>query len=211
MDGLPFRDRSEAGAALGAALRGRLVGGHALVLGLPRGGVPVAAQVAAALGSPLDVFVVRKLGAPGQPELAIGAIAGGGVRVLNPALVEQLGVDAAALARVTAHESVELRRREQAYRGDRPAAILTGRTVVLVDDGLATGATMLAAVQAVRAAQPERVVVAVPVGSPEACARAAEAAEDVVCLHAPDRFAAVGRYYRDFAQTTDEQVRALLS
>lgn len=208
---LPFRDRRAAGAALGAELAGRIDGGDVVVLGLPRGGVPVAAEVATALRAPLDVFVVRKLGAPGQPELAIGALASGGVRVLNHGLVEQLRVDAQTLSRVTEAESTELRRREQAYRGDRPPVELTGRTVVLVDDGLATGATVLAAVRAVRAGSPGRVVVAVPVGSPQACERVAEVADDVVCLHAPSSFGAVGAHYLDFRQTTDDQVRALLS
>ncbi len=181
------------------------------MLGLARGGVPVAAGVAAALPAPLDVLVVRKVGAPGQPELAVGAVAGGGVRVLNEDLVRRLRIPEPLLERLVAEELVELRRRELAYRGDRPPAGLTGRTVVLVDDGLATGASMLAAVQAARAERPARVVVAVPVGAPESCARMAEVADEVVCLHAPVRFQAVGAHYVDFSQTTDEEVRRLLA
>lgn len=207
----PFTDRRAAGRELAAALVGRWPDARVIVLGLPRGGVPVAAEVAAALSAPLDVFVVRKLGAPGQQELAMGAIASGGVRVLNSALVRQLGVSAAALDAVADHELVELERRQREYRGDRPPLDLGGRTVVLVDDGLATGATMRAAVQAVRAGRPERVVVAVPVGAPEACAALAEAADEAVCLHAPSSFGAVGTYYSDFTQTTDDQVRELLT
>jgi putative phosphoribosyl transferase len=207
---LPFRDRVEAGDALGSALRARLAGQRVAVLGLPRGGVPVAAQVATALDAPLDVFVVRKLGAPGHPELAVGAIAGGGVRVLNHEVVSHLRVDDDALERVTQQERAELQRREHAYRGDRPPVDVAGRTAVIVDDGLATGATVLAAVAAVRALEPDRVVVAVPVGAPDACHRVAQVADDVVCLHAPRRFGAVGAFYRDFRQTTDDQVQRLL-
>jgi putative phosphoribosyl transferase len=208
---LPFRDRAEAGAALGSTLRDRLGTRGVVVLGLPRGGVPVAAQVAEALEAPLDVFVVRKLGAPGHPELAVGAIAAGGVRVLNSAVVSHLQVDDDALDRVTRQELAELQRRETLYRGDRPAVALAGRTAVVVDDGLATGATMLAAVAALRAAAPDRVVVAVPVGAPDACRRVAGVADDVVCLHAPRRFGAVGAFYRDFRQTSDAEVQRLLS
>jgi putative phosphoribosyl transferase len=208
---LPFRDRAEAGAALAAALRDRFADDRLVVLGLPRGGVPVAAPVAEALHAPLDVFVVRKLGTPGQPELAMGAIASGGVRVLNTALVDRLGIDDDALERVTREESAELRRRERQYRGDRPPVDLAGRTVVLVDDGLATGASVRAAVEAVRAAAPHRIVVAVPVGAPESCARVAEVADDVVCLHSPASFGAVGTYYLDFGQTSDDEVQRLLA
>jgi putative phosphoribosyl transferase len=208
---LPFRDRAEAGAALAAALRDRFADDRLVVLGLPRGGVPVAAPVAEALRAPLDVFVVRKLGTPGQAELAMGAIASGGVRVLNTALVDRLGIDDDALERVTREESAELRRRERQYRGDRPPVDLAGRTVVLVDDGLATGASVRAAVEAVRAAAPHRIVVAVPVGAPESCARVAEVADDVVCLHSPASFGAVGTYYLDFGQTSDDEVQRLLA
>lgn len=209
VDSLPFRDRPAAGRALGAALRDRH-DSSAVVLGLPRGGVPVAAEVAAALQAPLDVYVVRKLGAPDQPELAMGAIAGGGVRVLNEGLVHRLGVSGDAVEQVAAAELVELLRREHEYRGDQPPPELAGCTVLLVDDGLATGATMRAAVEAVRAARPERVVVAVPVGSPDACALVGAVADEVVCLHSPESFGTVGAHYADFTQTTDEQVRRLL-
>lgn len=207
---LPFADRADAGVALGSALTGRVEGDDVVVLGLPRGGVPVAARVAHALHAPLDVFVVRKLGAPGHPELAMGAIATGGVRVLNRSVVRHLRVDDDALERVTQQEQREVHRRVREYRGDRPALVLEGRVVVLVDDGLATGATMLAAVEAVRAAGPARVVVAVPVGAADSCARVAGVADDVVCLHTPARFGAVGAYYRDFRQTTDGEVQRLL-
>lgn len=234
-DDVLFQDRAEAGVRLGAAVRDLLGADDAVVLGLARGGVPVAARVAAALSASLDVFVVRKLGSPGNPELAFGAIATGGVRVLNDAVMTRAGVTASALEQVTARETAELARRERAYRGDRPALRLAGRTVVLVDDGLATGATMLAAVEAVRASSPRRVVVAVPVGASEACARVRteplmvvnagrplpgpeavariprSPAYDVVCLHEPSDFRAVGPYYADFTQTTDEQVQQLLS
>ena len=203
-----FTDRLDAGRALGAAVAGRWPG--AVILGLPRGGVPVAAGVAAALGAPLDVFVVRKLGAPEHPELAVGAIASGGVRVVNDDVVTRLGVPADVLEQVAARELVELQRREHAYRGDRTPVDVTGRTAVVVDDGLATGATVHAAVVALRALRPDRVAVAVPVGAPDAVARLQEVADDVVCLHAPPSFRAVGAWYRDFTQTTDDEVRALL-
>jgi putative phosphoribosyl transferase len=206
----PFRDRPHAGRALGDALRERWAGTRPLVLGLPRGGVPVAAEVADALGAPLDVLVVRKLGLPRHPELAMGAIASGGVRVLNPAVLRAHDVTAAQIERVAAQELVELERRERAFRGDRPRHELTGRAVLLVDDGLATGATMTSAVEAIATAAPARVAVAVPVGAPDAVARLEQSGADVVCLHAPRDFAAVGAFYVDFTQTPDEQVRALL-
>lgn len=196
---------------LGEVLQARLPSDPGVVvLGLPRGGVPVAAEVARALGSPLDVFVVRKLGTPGQPELAMGAIASGGVRVLNTRLVRELGIADAVLERVAARELLELRRREQHYRGDRPRPGLAGRTVVLVDDGLATGASARAAVTAVRAADPARVVLAVPVGAPDVCRLLEGVADDVVCPHVSDDVSSVGAHYRDFTQVEDEQVRRLL-
>lgn len=207
---LPFRDRVEAGRDLAARLADHQELAHPVVLGLPRGGVPVAAEVAARLAAPLDVFVVRKLGAPEQPELAMGAIASGGVRVLNRGVVRHLGISAAAIEEVAGRELTELARREREYRGDRPAVRLGDRTVILVDDGLATGATMRAAVQAVRAMGPARIVVAVPVGAPESCRLVSEVADEVVCLHAPSAFGAVGAYYTDFRQTTDDEVRRLL-
>lgn len=207
---LPFGDRSAAGRALGAAVRDR-VPAVDVVLGLPRGGVVVAAEVAAALGVPLDVVVVRKLGAPADPELALGAVASGGVRVVNEALVRRLAVPAETLERVVAAALAELRRGERTYRGGRPPAALAGRTAVVVDDGLATGATVLAAVWAVRAGGARRVVAAAPVGAPEACARVAAVADELICLHAPPDFVAVGHHYLDFAQTSDEQVQQLLA
>ena len=207
---LPFRDRADAGRALGDAVRGRWSGADVQVLALPRGGVPVAAPVARALRAPLDVLVVRKLGVPTHPELAMGAIALGGVQVLNDDVLAGTGVSARELQAVVARERAELERRERDYRGDRPQPDLAGRTVVLVDDGLATGATMRAAVQAVRATRPARVVVAVPVGAPDTCAALREVADEVVCLHSPAEFRSVGSHYLDFTQTTDEQVRRLL-
>lgn len=211
MTGLPFVDREEAGRALGRVLRGRFPDEQVVVLGLPRGGVPVAAQVAAALGAALDVFVVRKLGTPGYPELAMGAVASGGVRVLNDDLVRRLRVSEHDVERVTAAEREELLRREHRYRPGRPPVDVAGRTALLVDDGLATGATMLAAVEAVRAAGAERVVVAVPVGAPESCRRLAAVADDLLCLHEPAGFGAVGSYYLDFGQTSDDEVEQLLA
>lgn len=206
-----FRDRTDAGRALADAVRGRAAGDGVVVLGLPRGGVPVAAEVARALGAPLDVFVVRKLGTPGHRELAMGAIASGGIRVMNDDLVRRLGVPPDAVQAVVDEETAELHRREAAYRSGRPPLALPARTAVLVDDGLATGATMLAAVEAVRAAGAGRVVVAVPVGSPEACDRLRAQADDLICLHEPVDFGAVGTYYSDFAQTSDDEVRRLLA
>ncbi len=207
---LPFLDRTEAGRVLAAAVRDADLGEHPVVLGLPRGGVPVAAPVAAALGAPLDVLVVRKLGTPASPELAMGAVASGGVRVVNTDLVRRLGLGQDDVERVAAVELAELERREQAYRGEAAPVPLAGRTAVLVDDGLATGATVRAAVQCVRAADPGRVVVAVPVGSPSACAAVEQVADALVCPHRPVDFRAVGAYYADFGQTGDEEVRRLL-
>ena len=207
---LPFRDRTDAGQQLADALRGRWAGEPVGVLGLPRGGVPVAARVAGALHAPLDVLVVRKLGVPAHPELAMGAIALGGVQVLNDDVIAGMRVSRPDLERVAAAEREELERRERDYRGDRPQPDLAGRTVVLVDDGLATGATMRAATRAVRATQPHRVVVAVPVGSADTCAALREVSDEVVCLHSLADFRSVGSHYLDFTQTTDEQVRRLL-
>jgi len=207
----PYPDREAAGDALAAALRGYAGRQDLLVLGLPRGGVPVAARVAAALGAPLDVLVVRKLGLPSAPELAMGAIAGVGDEVevvRNPRT--SASVDDATFDAVLADERAELRRRERAYRASRPAAALTGRTVLLIDDGLATGATMRAAVTAVRRREPARVVVAVPIAPADTCRELAEVADEVVCPWTPPGFAAVGQGYRDFRQTADDEVRQLL-
>ncbi len=206
-----FQDRPEAGRKLGERLHGYAGRGDVIVLGLPRGGVPVAYEVARALDAPLDVFVVRKLGVPGREELALGAIATGGVRVLNSQLVAALDLPAEWLESIDALERRELERREQAYRGSLAPPDLGGRTVILVDDGLATGSTMTAAVEAVRAEEPAAIVVAVPVAAPEVCAGLRSRAEEVVCLLTPHRLGAVGLYYADFSQTSDDEVRALLA
>ncbi|NOK07642.1 phosphoribosyltransferase [Corallococcus exercitus] len=207
-----FRDRFDAGRALGQRLRVLLGGGGDLVvLALPRGGVPVGFEVARILGVPLDVFVVRKLGTPGHEELAMGAIATGGVTVLNEGIVGRLGIARAAIAAAVEREARELARREQLFRDGRPPARVEGRTVVLVDDGLATGSTMRAALQALRQHAPARVVVGVPVGAPETCAALQDEADAVICIHTPARFFAVGQWYEDFTQTTDDEVRELLA
>lgn len=204
-----FRDRRDAGEALAKRLAHHR-GTHALVLGLPRGGVPVAAQVARALDADLDVVVSRKLGSPVSAELAIGAVTANGGRFLNEDVIRMLNVSDAYLAAVTETQQAEARRREARFRGPRPAPVIAGRTVILVDDGLATGATMRAAVRSVRQQQPKRLVVAVPVGSPQACAALRGEADDVVCLYEPKYFGAVGYYYEDFTQTQDSDVQALL-
>ena len=210
----PFADRRAAGRALGERLVETSAPGAALVvLGLPRGGVIVAAEVAAALSAPLDVLVVRKLGLPGQPELAMGAIAAVGEAVETVRVARVLAaapVEEAAFAEVHSRELAELRRREAAYRGDRPPVPLTGRDVVIVDDGLATGATMDAAVLALRGRHPRSIVVAVPVGSHRACSSLARDVDQLVCLDVPFLFRAVGQGYADFGETTDEEVRAAL-
>jgi predicted phosphoribosyltransferase len=188
----------------------RLRGDDVVVLALPRGGVPVAFAVAHALDAPLDVFVVRKLGVPRHEELAMGAIATGGARVLNDEVVDRLGITPAVIESVATREAAEVARREHLYRGDRPAPDVAGRTVILVDDGLATGATMRAAVSAVRQQSPATIVVAVPTGSAETCRDLRTEADDVVCLISPDPFLAVGYWYDDFGQVSDDEVRALL-
>jgi predicted phosphoribosyltransferase len=206
-----FGDRHEAGTQLAHHLQQFANRGDVVVLALPRGGVPVGYEVARALGAPFDVFVVRKLGLPGHPELAMGAIASGGVRVLNEDVLESVAVSQAAIDGVTRTEQSELERRERAYRDGRPPVPIGGRVVVLVDDGLATGSTMRAAVLAVRRLQPARVVVAVPVGAWQACHELREVADQVVCPFTPDPFRAVGLWYADFSQTTDREVRQLLA
>lgn len=207
---LPFRNRTEAGWALADELKARRYD-RPVVLALPRGGVPVGFEVARALNAPLDVFLVRKLGVPGQEELAFGAIASGGVRVLNDSLVRALGLSHEEMDRVSEQEMQELERREGAYRGTRPPEPVRGRTAILVDDGLATGASMLAAVRALRKEGPERVVVAVPVAAKQACESLGRSADEVICTATPEPFFAVGVWYEDFAQTTDEEVRLLLA
>lgn len=205
-----FRDRAEAGRLLAAKLKAYAGCPNVLVLALPRGGVPVAFEVAQALRAPLDVFVVRKLGVPGHEELAMGAIATGGVRVLNDEVVSELGIPKWIIDAVAAEEGRELHRRERLYRDDAPPPQVSGRIVILIDDGLATGSTMRAAVAAVRQQKPARVIVAVPVAAAETCAEFRGIADEVVCAFIPDRFYAVGRWYEDFSQTTDEEVRWLL-
>jgi len=207
----PFRDRTEAGRLLAAKLTAYANRPDVIVLALPRGGVPVAYEVARALNAPLDVFLVRKLGVPGYEELAMGAIATGGVRVLNDQLVGGLRIPDYIVDEVAASEQQELTRRERLYRGDRPAPDVRGRTVILVDDGLATGATMLAAVKALRQQQPARIVVAVPTASPETCEQLRAEVDDIICAITPEPFHAVGLWYEDFSQTKDEEVRDLLA
>jgi len=205
-----FRDRVEAGDVLAGQLGHYAGRADVLVLGLPRGGVPVAARVAQALGAPLDVFVVRKLGVPGHEELAMGAIASGGVRVRNQEVVRRLGLGEADLERVAEAEERELARRERSYREGRPPLALAGRVAILVDDGLATGSTMRAAVAAARRLEPARVVVAVPTAPASTCESLREEADEVICASTPRPFRAVGYSYRAFPQTSDAEVRELL-
>lgn len=207
----PFRDRVEAGRLLGAELNRRF--GHradALVLALPRGGVPVGFEVAEALNAPLDVFIVRKLGVPGHEELAMGAIASGGVRVLNGDVIRYASIPDHVVDAVARTEQQELERREKSYRGIRPPIDVAGKTVFVVDDGLATGSTMRAAVMALRNMNAHEVIVAVPVAAKETCLEFRTIADDIICLRTPSPFQAVGLWYDDFAQTTDDEVHALL-
>ena len=206
-----FRDRQDAGRVLAEKLAAYATRPDVLVMALPRGGVPVAYEVARAHGAPLDVFVVRKLGVPGYEELAMGAVATGGVRVLNDQLIKRLGIPDHVIDAVTARERQELARRERLYRDGRPPPDISGRTVILVDDGLATGATMQAAIEALRQQNPAHIVVAVPTASPDTCEEMKAKADDVICAITPQPFDAVGRWYQDFSQTTDEEVGALLA
>jgi putative phosphoribosyl transferase len=206
-----FRDRTDAGRQLADELLHYGGRDDVIVLALPRGGVPVAAEVAKRLALPLDVFIVRKLGVPGHEELAMGAIASGDVRVLNRDVIASLSLPIEVLDAVTAVEREELERRERSYRGTRPAPEVRGRTVILIDDGLATGASMRAAVAALREKGAAKIVVAVPVGAPSTCQELAEEADESVCLITPESFIGVGQYYEDFSQTSDDEVRELLA
>jgi predicted phosphoribosyltransferase len=208
---LEFTNRHDAGKALAQRL-GEFAGRNdVVVLALPRGGVPVAYEVARSLDAPLDVFVVRKLGVPGHEELAMGAIASGDVRVLNQDVLDWYGLSEADVDTVSRREKGELERREQLYRGTRTLTPIDGRTVILIDDGLATGSTMRAAVEAVRRLNPARIVVAVPVGAQDTCDQLRKTADEAICLLTPASFSAVGQWYVDFSQTTDDEVRHLLA
>jgi putative phosphoribosyl transferase len=206
-----YGDRFEAGALLAGRLAHFAGRPDLLLLALPRGGVPVAYEVARVLRIPLDVFLVRKLGVPGHEELAMGAVASGGLRVVNAEVVRELGIPESVVDAAGEHEMAELMRRERAYRGQRAPPEVRGRTVLLVDDGLATGTTMLAAVRALRQREPARIVVAAPVGARETCAELSREADEVVCAATPEPFDSVGEWYDDFRQTTDEEVRDLLA
>lgn len=205
-----FRNRADAGRQLAARLADYGGRSDVVVLGLPRGGVPVAFEVATRLGAPLDVLLVRKLGVPGHPELAMGAIAAGGVKVLHRALIEDLDIPSSLVEQVAVRERLELERRDRLFRGTQPFPPVRDHTVIIIDDGLATGATMEAAILAVREMKPACIVAAVPVGAKDTCQRISEFADRVVCLEMPEPFSAVGLWYEDFAQTSDEDVQRLL-
>jgi len=206
-----FRDRAKAGQALAAKLERYSGISNVVVLAIPRGGAPVAYEVARSLGAVMDVFLVRKLGVPWQEELAFGAIASGGTKVIDGALVRDLGLSHAEIQAITAREQTELERRERAYRDGRPGVDVRARIAILIDDGLATGSSMLAAVRALRVLAPARVVVAVPVAPQNTCSRLRSEADEVICAYTPEPFGAVGAWYEDFTQTTDEEVRWLLA
>jgi putative phosphoribosyl transferase len=206
-----FANRTDAGRRLGKELRQYAQRSDVIVLALPRGGVPIGYEVAKALGAPLDVFVVRKIGLPWQEELAMGAVASGGVRVFDRNLIRVAHVSDADVERITSEEERELERRERLYRGDRPFPDVRGKIVILVDDGLATGASMRAAVAALREDKPARIVVAVPVAAPETCDAFRSIADEIICAETPEPFQAVGMWYEDFSQTTDDDVRDLLA
>jgi len=205
-----FKDRTDAGRKLAQRLIHYAGRRNVIVLALPRGGVPVGNEVAKALDVPLDIFLVRKLGSPGQEELAMGAIASGGIRVLNEDVVKLLVIRQDEIERVAAREQQELARREHVYRGDRPMPVLRDQTIILVDDGLATGTTMRAAVVAIRSQRPERIVVAVPTAPRETCQKFENEVDEIICATTPEHFRALGEWYEDFRQTTDEEVRSLL-
>jgi predicted phosphoribosyltransferase len=205
-----FRDRTDAGKYLATKLLNYKDRQDVLVLALPRGGVPVAFEVAQVLRVPLDIFLVRKLGVPGHEELAMGAISTGGVRVLNEDTVDYLNIPEHIIDSIAAEELKELKRRERAYRGNRPEPDVKGKTVILIDDGLATGSTIRAAAQALRPQQPARIIVAVPVSAPETCDEYRIGVDEIICAVTPEPFVGVGMWYLDFSQTTDEEVRDLL-
>ncbi len=207
---IPFRNRRDAGKKLAQKLLRYANDPDVIVLALPRGGVPVGYEVALTLNVPLDIFLVRKLGLPGQEELAIGAIASGGIRVLNEDIIHALSIPEEVINRVVQRELQELQRREHLYRGDRPAPQVRARTVILVDDGLATGASMRAAVAGLRAQNPKRIVIAVPTAAPQVCEAFEHEVDEIVCAITPEPFVGVGRWYEDFSQTTDEGVRLFL-
>ncbi|MEW6037539.1 MAG: phosphoribosyltransferase [Pseudomonadota bacterium] len=208
---LPFENRIQAGRLLGQALTRYAKRPDVMVLALPRGGVPVGFEVAQAIGAPLDILLVRKLGTPDQEELALGAIASGGVRVLNLDLVAALRISEETIEAIAGRQRQELERRERVYRGDHPPPAVENCCVILVDDGLATGASMRAAVAALRQQRPASIVVAIPVAPPDTVERLRKEADDVVCLEMPEPFMAVGRWYREFPQTSDDEVRSLLA
>ena len=206
-----FSDRAEAGRLLATKLANYRGRADALILGLPRGGIPVAYEVGAALSLPVDVFVVRKLGVPGQEELAMGAIATGDVQVINYGVVNSLGIGPSTIEAVAQKERQELQRREELYRGERSPRSIQGKTVILVDDGIATGSTMRAAIAALRQIGPESIVVAAPVASADTCRELAAEADEVICVETPATFYAISQFYKTFDQTSDEEVRNLLS
>lgn len=209
MTHLPFEDRLEAGRMLAAELARREIGRDAVVVALTRGGVPVGFAVADRLHLPLDIIVARKLGVPWQPELAMGAIAGT-TRILDDRMIWELGIPAEDVDEIVAREQAEMQRREELYRGSNPALDLHGKSVIVIDDGLATGSTMMASVRHIRSLHPAKVIVAVPVGSKQACNHLRKEADEVVCLAIPERFCAVGEWYRDFSQVGDSEVCNLL-
>ena len=205
-----FTNRVEAGRMLAERLKPFAHRKDVIVLGIPRGGIPVAFEIAEALGAPLDVFVARKLGVPGQEELAFGAIASGGVRVLDPEIIEATGISETDIAEVTARERIELERRERLYRGSRPPLDVGGRTAILVDDGIATGSSIRAAISALRHLKPARLIVAAPVAPAATCEQLRTEVEDLVCVDMPRSFRAIGEFYEDFSQVTDQEVTDLL-
>lgn len=205
-----FANRTEAGQRVAAKLAGYAGRADVLVLGIPRGGVPVAFEVARALDAPLDVFLSRKLGVPGQEELAFGALASGGTRVLDEDLIRELNISAVDIEKIAQRVKAELERRERVYRAGRPPLDLTGKTVVVVDDGIATGSSMLAAIKTLRHMQPARLVLAVPVAPASTCRRLREQVDELVCVHSPELFYAIGQFYQDFSQVADEEVVDLL-